>query len=153
MPTASPAHCPACSMIDPDVVLLTATPGHYLVKRSRRRPATLFVDVTGAQFARGAILVKCPPNCMRFLLALIGRPGAIVPAEDIVDVIYGHRVDGGPEGMQAAIDHAWKITRAALATLGYAHEHTTRGFSAWPRVREYEMAATYPRHDDMVLAG
>lgn len=74
-----------------------------------------------------------PAACMTMALAVAARPRTLIPLEEMVDLLWGHRPDGGPDRADAMLTLQWTMVRTALGALGYATERRNgQGFAAWP---------------------
>lgn len=125
-------------MTGPDVILLARADDVELRWSSNRRPGTLVVDIMRGKFVRYGVVVEAAGLRARFLLALVVRPRGIVSREEIVEILWGDREDGGPDHARKTLDLYWLSVRAMMAALGYAAVRSYgRGFSVWPveRVR------------------
>lgn len=101
--------------------------------RSMLNPNTLVIDIRYGWMARRGVVIKAVPNVAKFVLAVASRPSAIVDPEEIFELLWGHRKDGGPGWVENRLTAYWVIASAALVALGYASKRLHgRGFSAWP---------------------
>jgi hypothetical protein len=103
-----------------------------VARLSRAHPEALIVAPGQGCVARFGRVALAAPDGVRMALALAARPGAIVSATEMTDLLWGDRADGGPEARRS-LDAAWSMAKAIFAALGYGsrREHG-RGFSAWP---------------------
>lgn len=106
-----PVNLKRVSTNDPDVLYISYSPAGYL--------------------ARAGMVVKVAPESARMIIALVARPGHIISKDEMIDLLYGEREDGGPE--DKTLDAIWMRARIALTALGYYCERQmTRGFMARP---------------------
>lgn len=98
-----------------------------LAAASRRRPNTLLVDLRAGQgMARNGLVVKVQAGSRAVILALAGAQGGIVSNDDLYDLVYGDRRDGGPGSLGTYIRQA----RMAAQGLGLRLDnHPGRGHS------------------------
>jgi DNA-binding response OmpR family regulator len=99
--------------------------------RSQLEPETLFVQPQGSWLARGGCVVHTEPQVLRVLIALLARPGAILPRSELAELLWSDRRDGGPDDAVKAIDGLVLRARAAAAALGCRIDATGRGYCAF----------------------
>jgi hypothetical protein len=115
---------------DVQVRIVSAKRG--LARRSLREPDVLFVAWDGGALARFGCEVFVPPQVRLLMLALAARPGAMIGAEALIDLVYGDRPDGGPEGAARCLSSLWSAAKMAFAALGYSCARGRRGFCVAP---------------------
>src|ERR1700739_544994 len=103
-----------------DVVMLSGSSGTSGVRRrSEQSPEALVVDIRYGWMARAGVCVEIKSHLARFALALVSRPHAIVSSDEIIELLWGDREDGGPERVDRLLIAYWPIVRTALVALGY----------------------------------
>lgn len=71
--------------------------------RSHSQPDTLFISVEPSRAARNGMVVETRASAVRLLLWLCCANERIVSVDELVDLIYGGAVDGGPEGANGIV--------------------------------------------------
>ena len=132
---------------DIDVIIVADNTPGSLRKRSLRDPGALVIDCAKHRMARDGIIVEVTKLQAAFITVLASRPGAVVPKDEMMDLLYGHLEDGGPLGhrMVHTLRHA---TGAALAALGFRVE--TEGYRGqWLRccLAPLSFHTSAPSHD------
>jgi hypothetical protein len=95
----------------------------------------LFVGINCSRLARAGCVVSVPPQIRTVILALAARPEAIVSSDELIDLVFGDRPDGGPDDASRALKVLLHRARNALCALGYRLEKSGhRGYSARPAV-------------------
>jgi hypothetical protein len=77
-------------------VVMLANSSEQLAKRSATAPATLFVDATCTRFVRDGVYVHTSLRIGRILLLLAAKRERTT-TEDVINCVWGSRVDGGPD--------------------------------------------------------
>lgn len=78
------------------LVLLSPSCGRSLIWSSRRRPEALLHVCGSGRFARGGFEIAAPPLRSLVLLAVASRQGAVCFDDELIELVYGHRFEGGP---------------------------------------------------------
>ena len=106
-----------------------------LGRRSSADQDRLFVGLDATHLARAGCVVSVTPQIRAIVLALSARPNAIVSIDELVDLVFGERPDGGPEGANQTIRVLLHHARSAFSALGYRFERNGhRGYSARPAI-------------------
>ncbi len=96
--------------------------------RSRREPGALVCQVDRRELARNGAVVQVPRPVFVFIAAVAAHPDAILCRAELADLLYGERVDGGPDNSDGSLNSLALRARPALAALGYRLEmNHTRG--------------------------
>jgi DNA-binding winged helix-turn-helix (wHTH) protein len=104
-----------------------------LGRQSSANQDRLFVGIDAARIARAGCVVSVPPQIRAVILALAARPNAIVSADELIDLVFGDRPDGGPDDASKALKVLLHHARDAFCALGYRLETSGhRGYSARP---------------------
>lgn len=121
-----------------DVRLMTGD-RRQILAASLADPDTLIVSPSTAPLlARNGVVVRLHSTPRYILLALAAARGGILAPDELHDLIFRERRDGGPMSLDAYIAHA----RAAAAAVGLAVKtHTRRGFSLHRVVKGDALAA------------
>jgi len=78
---------------------------------------TFSVDVDRRCIVNGDRRLRLGPDCWRLFGLLYGNIGRLVSYHSILDSMYGHRSDGGPDGPQQCIRvHVSRIRKALRGT-------------------------------------
>lgn len=126
-----------------NVILLNGHTDRSVRIISEEKPWALVIDVTAGRMARDGVLVELKTFMCRFALALVSRSGAIVSRQELTELLWGDREDGGPDRCDLLIRSRWLTVRMALTALGYGSEvHHRRGFRVWPVDRTEEDQAS-----------
>ena len=119
LPLSAPAQ-------QPDVVIRikASWAPKYLM---RIRPQTLFVCAGTRLLARGGCVVEVDANTFLLIVALASRPGAFVSRDYLIELLFGHRADGGPDNAIDVFEANMMTMRPALMALGFRCDRV-RGF-------------------------
>lgn len=116
-----------------NVIMLAGNSNGTPYQSPMLNPNTLVIDIRYGWMARRGVVIKAVPNVAKFVLAVASRPSAIVNKEEIFELLWGYRKDGGPGLVENRLTAYWAVASAALVALGYASKRLHgRGFSAWP---------------------
>jgi DNA-binding winged helix-turn-helix (wHTH) protein len=108
----------AASLADPDALIVSPS--------------------TAPLLARNGVVVRLYSTPRYILLALAAARGGILAPDELHDLIFRERRDGGPMSLDAYVAHA----RAAAAAVGLTIKtHTRRGFSLHRVVKGDALAA------------
>lgn len=119
-------------------VVLSAS-SHIAALSLLRRDA-LYLNYQRGIIARNGCIVKAPPQVIRIVLALAGRPDTLVTHGELAELIYGDRCDGGPDNAASSICALIHRARYVFSAIGYVCRADYGRISARPVLFEMEAA-------------
>jgi len=117
-----------------EIVLRQFRSGRERDAAMRRRPDAVFVSTASRGglngVGRGGVFVEAGRPALTLALAMLARPGGL-STPDAIDLLYGWRLDGGPDNAREVVWQEKQRARLALAAIGfYVESCGSQGLSA-----------------------